>query len=266
MEETTLTETQPKTEKKPIIDFEFLSKAVPILVSIILLIGILKVHIYYKAFNLPILDYMDVSEVFTYFIHDLYVSIWFLLMIPFYFFRVLDHGLDKHFEERMENLSKRPFLLRTAYYTRNSVIATFFLTGIALSAFSIYLRDHINKAVHPISLLILSTLMLFLLEFLKEVKIRLMKYNVPFGRTTYWFTWGLCIGLYLLFSNTYSLIQHTKLGRYKYVTITLDDKEVKGSITQYYIGKSKDYVFWYNTTDSSTTVYKMDDIKQIRYK
>lgn len=114
-----------------------------------------------------------------------------------------------------------------------------------------------------INVLVIVVVLILLNEF--SIKYSLI-FSKPFDfRYFVLFVVVVMFLIYITF-NVYREIRQVKIKKkYSGVEFKLDDKVVKSDNMNYYIGKTKNYLFFYQESDNKTIVYPMDRINELQF-
>lgn len=238
----------------------------------LLVAGLTKNYFYYRAFNIRILDYIELTETLSIITE---ASIFIMIVIPFtWFMHFMLDVRKEHITEPDKNRDlvaiaheKRNFFKRLVIYLLRYWGAT--LAGLAIYILSLF--DRFLPANQAWILTALVTLMLsmtiyiiILLEFRYKYK-RIFEKELDNNISTT-LHYG---GMFLIFMSfyTYMEIRTTKSGNAKEYVIELVNGESILTTNQLIsIGQTKNYFFIYDRIREETTVIKMDFIKRIKIK
>lgn len=226
---------------------EKLIHLLPIGSIFILFCSSIKLIIYYKIFNISIVDYIGIQEFITSFIDDLLLySCLFGITIILYFYDIVQNAnqnyvLKSDTPESYKNERKISFALFViillliivfAYYSDStSRLIEIICVGLfmSLTAFRIFLSS--TKATLPFPLFIMITIVI---------------YTIMYGST-----------------DAYKIIENKDKLNY---TIVFKEKTYFTDKSLKYIGKTENFLFLYNLTSKTATILKNDDLLKINIK
>lgn len=207
-----------------------------------ILLGLAKTNAYYNQFHLPILEYLSFSEMITIFLNNIYVysALFFQLAIFF----VLD---DKHF--------------------RGS-LTLIFLASIFISVYNALSG---NFRFNTSDIVLVFTGILVVSAVLISISKRsVVAYLATLDKNTKKL-FGAAFTLIVLltissFQGKFEAEQVKKEHIYSETSIKNINGYIVSNDTAYFIGKTNDYVFFYNEAEKSIQVYPMNEIESINYK
>lgn len=223
---------------------------------------------YYQAFGVKIEDFLDFTEIVTALFGDLIlltISIALALLTDFFGTTETSVESSNKFVQSFED--QKSFLLRFSLSfirMRHYLILT---NGAVLVSLAISLFKH-QTVTDMIWMLFWVNVPFIIVTFQFEVRRKYFKlYDKRIHPTS--------SNLFLLFLISLSfLVQRVQTeiwlvkDRKKYinVTFTTDNTFVKADSMHYYIGNTKNYLFYYDQDSSKTTVYPMSKITNISFK
>ena len=231
-------------------------------------LGVIKLTIYYHAFNIQINNFLDFTEIITAFTND-------LLFIAFIFFSTsLFHFLlttkdevltSINWQEAYINESK--FLKRLNYAKKIFNIVLIINLGFLLSLLTItlFLKKSISSYFF-MSWVIFDLSLLSQILLLQYRRKSFITYKIKLETSITNIIAYLIIVTFLLLSTTYSEIYSVKFDK-KYIktTFTVGNEKYISDSSHYYIGKTKNYLFYYCENEKRTVVFPMTEIKEIQY-
>jgi hypothetical protein len=240
----------------------------PYVGTILVFLGALRQILYYGLFNFTILPYLELTEALTLFLNDFAVFAAIIIsqnLIMFLFqpkkeFESIGQGLN-------EALKERNFLKRVLAYATNGVnlIILFFLWLIGFP-FWIWFSD--KSWILYLLFLIIPVGALLFLTFIYELRRQWFVKYEAFPKLIY--TDLLKFSLILL---TYTIVEayseHTSVAfKKKYIgTMVLTEQDTLESDSNFYfIGQTRNFIFFNNTIDTSITVISRSDIKKFIVK
>lgn len=227
---------------------EKLKNLIPFLSLLVVFSSAVKLITYYKAFGINIVDYMELSEFTFSFLDDLYSYI--IMLGGFMVWTVIDDIIYPNNRpiENEETLDKR----RKLY--RDLASALFLIYGLSTLA-SIWF---INWIVYRVSaLLIIIVYVIYSNHSQKTDKLSKYYLLIP----------TLLVFGYFNAKSEVNIIKET--GKSLNVILIFDNKTVKTDTGNYYLGKTKNYTFFYNAKLKKSTIYsnnKISSIEITKYK
>jgi hypothetical protein len=246
------------------VPLEEISKLSAILGIFLIFTGVVKVYTYYKLFKVSILDYMELLETLVLFMDNLMAYILFstlLSSISLNFFYIIDvEG------ESFNNLVIVSFLNRFKTYLDNlRVSIAFFGIGIISACIYFFIRPNILK--HELWLYFICLLIGFIAIpiFSVEVKIALAKfYTINTSVYNVFFFILLATFIFFAIANAYNEAYKVKKKKYySEMIFEFDYGKFKCTNDFYYIGKTKNYLFFYNSIEESSTIIPVSRLKGI---
>ena len=235
----------------------FSSQTISVISLALLLVGFSKFIIYYKSFNVPIVDYIDPSEIITLFADNIATAsiIVLILAIPYvgivlpYNLSGIANGLGFIQRTNMHFILLIPLI---------SIGFIFLLVFLLI----LWKRPKINKfelvryiLVWPFITIIVPMLAL---ESSAYSDIKSFQQYVIICSLVLSFT-------ALILLATWNEIQKVKAGYFINVEIEFESNIIKSSTTEFYIGKTKSYLFFYSSQTKTSTAYSAGKLKSIKY-
>lgn len=231
----------------------FSSENVAVASLALLAIGFLKFILYYKAFNIPIVDYIDLSEIITLFADNIATASLVILILALPYAKLIN-----------AHLASADFFTRLEGYL-NVLIPILFISGMVLMVTIIVLwrRPRIHGfelsrfvIVWPIIAFVIPVLVL-------EIK-RIFEPQVA---TSLIVVLALSINFALLvILATLNEIKKVKeFGYFQGVIIKFATSEIVSTAEEYFVGKTKSFVFFYSPKSRTSTAYSTADLRSISY-
>jgi hypothetical protein len=235
----------------------FSSQTISVISIALLVVGFSKFIIYYKAFNVPIVDYIDPSEILTLFADNIATAsvIVLILAIPYvgiilpYNLSGIDIGLG-FFQRLSMHLSLLLPLM---------IIGFVFLLVLLLI---LWKRPKIEKFelvryvwAWPIITMLVP---MVALESSAYSGIQPLQQYVIILSLVVSFTT-------LILLATWNEIQKVKAGYFSNVEVEFENNTLTSNSTEFYIGKTKSYLFFYSTQTQTSTAYSTGKLKSIKY-
>lgn len=231
--------------------FSRLKEYIPIVAPIIIALGIIKQMFYYHAFNIPILNFLEVGEVLILFMFDALLLLLFIVP-PMIMFLVADFQVTKQttfFGERQTML--------------DLLFKFFLLLGGLLFVYSaimmiIYWNDYFEKTLFGL-VLVLSILLMYVyrlsLHAVNETGKKILLTTVVF-----------VFIVYQVLVNTNTEARRAYNGRYIGTVIKTKDTTYISDSTMFYVGKTKEYYFIYNKKKNNAIIIPDGEIEKVTYK
>ena len=233
----------------------------------IIFLGMARLITFYTAFGISITSYLEFSEIITSFFDIIFI------VFLFYGYTLIQNFLMSNKEELEKANSKRQEILKEEKYFKIwwlyikylRVLLAFGLIAIVGCIISHY---WFNSVTTWTIFLVSSAfgLLLFFIVVGVEIERKHLHLNstLPRRRFIYLVLYSLaltfCVAYYSSYQARSIKNDKTTLG----VTIILDnDKTIVSDSTNYYIGKTQNYLFVYHEKEKTTDVYPMARIKQM---
>lgn len=207
-----------------------------------ILLGLAKTNAYYNQFHLPILEYLSFSEMITIFLNNIYV--YSALFFHFAIFFFLD---NKHFRGSFTLI----------------ILAFIFIS--TFNALSGNFRFNTSNI-----LLVITGIIVVSAVVIGISKNSLPAYLSTLDKTTTKLLVAAFTLLVLLvissFQGKFEADQVKKQHIYLGTSIKTKTGSAISNDTAYFIGKTNDYVFFFDEHEKSVQVYPMNEIEAINYK
>lgn len=230
---------------------EKIKNSIPIITIGLIVIGVLKQVIFYENFNVPINYFISLSEIGIIFSYD-------LVIIGGIFLCVIFSGILE-FDVQLENEKQLEDNAEKGEKKARNVFAIVFLTLAVIAFFGMMVASML-KAPYSIKIIGSTCIVFFTLCYKYfDITSRSVKFikilSVPF----------------LLISMTASILIYTAFqiisienGKYIGTQIIINDAtKYISSDSTFYIGKTADYIFFYNKNDKHTTVIPTSEVKKL---
>lgn len=208
-----------------------------------ILLGFAKITSYYNQFHLPILEYLNFSEMITIFLGNIYVYSALFMQFAIFFF--LNH---KHFRGSV-TLIFLAFGLITLF---NGLSGDFRFHNVA------YIPEVIAIIV-AVCAIVIKISMSSVITYLSSLD----KTNIKF------LTAGFTILILLVISGFQGKFEANEVKKnhiYAGTTIINKNDTLNSNDKTYFIGKTNDYIFFYNEKDEDVKIYPIKEISAITYK
>lgn len=223
---------------------ENLIKLIPLGSIFLILCGSIKLVVYYKLFNVSIVEYISIQEYLTLFIDDiLYYVLIFGAGLILYF-------LD-YFRYNGEDFGHKQ--LEPEKYKKDRLISLiFFFITLLLTIFLSYNSDCKSKSVEIIGIGIYW--MLFFLHIYSSST----KINFPYP--TFIMTAVVVYSIMNGYKEGYQIMENKDKIKY---SIHFKTKKYTTSKKLKYLGKTEHFIFLYDLKSKRTTILKIDDLVKI---
>lgn len=248
-----------------LIDSTRLKQIVPFASAFLIFLGSLKLTLYYRAFNIQINYFLEFTEIITAFFSDLIeLGAMFLFVTLFTF--LFDTESERVDRGKMQNLyiNENKFFNRIKH-AKLFIYYMFFFNLIFLITFLYfkYILIKFNPLINTLwiflNLQLISTILL--LEYKRK---HFIIYNKRLHPSISNIILYVIIITFMLINRTFAEINSVKEGKKYYkTTFTLGNEKVVSDSLHYYIGKTRNFLFYYNEIENTTTAYSMTDIKSI---
>jgi len=235
----------------------------------IIFLGMVHNIVYYSAFDIRILNYLDFSEIITSFFGIIFVlmsSIAFAIIEHYLLFNEEDIDITDKIEDK---IVKEKNIWRILLLYWNHLKAYLFLLAVIIA---LHLFGKTFFTNYFIEILFLVELSFILILVLLIIKIELERKHIHFRAnlnnrlfmTTLLYCFGLTIFVVLFSRHEVRVVKNAKSSFG--VIITLDnDKQIISDSTNYFIGKSQNYVFLFHEKFNTTDVFPVVRIKQLSF-
>jgi hypothetical protein len=233
----------------------------------IIFLGMVRLIIFYNSFGISITDYLDFSEIITSFF-DIIV-----LVVVFFGIALIQSFLIRDKEKLERANAKRQEILKEENYFKLWWLYVKYLKGLIAITFLVIVGCVIGhfwfSSVTIWALFLTSSALVFLIFVIVtsvEIERKDLQFNATIAgrRFIYFVLYGLaitfCVSSYSFYQANSIMKDKTNIG----VTIILsNDKAIVSDSSNYYIGKTKNYLFIYHEKEKTTDVYPIARIKQM---
>jgi hypothetical protein len=208
-----------------------------------ILLGLAEITSYYRQFHFPILEYLSFSEIITVFLSNLYAYTSLFLLFAIF------------------------FLLDNRYYRGSLTIII--MAFILVSVFNIFSGDFRFDTYNDIITVLAVIFLVFaLLIFISRNSV--LSYIESLSGFNKKYLGGAFIFLFLLViasAHGKYTASHVKNNHIYSGTIVIGKTDTLVSNDSiYFIGKSDNYIFFYNQKSDNVVVYPINGIEKILYK
>ncbi|MDF9800797.1 hypothetical protein OKW21_006060 [Catalinimonas alkaloidigena] len=238
---------------------DYLIKYIPLITSLLIILGTINQISYYNNFEILIIDYLEISEILILFFNDIITissSIGFLLLAFIYdFFK--KNKYNNNIKTRNTNYFNKSYL-KYKWIISYSDYLFFVLYLIVMGISLIYIYNNKSESEERFYLN---------LAFFSVIIILISKGNKHLNPTKNLLIYSVII---ILITNLIKANADIKADRvkerdlYQSTFFILDGKHlIQSDSTCYYIGKTKNYLFYYDADQERTTVYPMSRVSQL---
>ncbi|MEI6123806.1 MAG: hypothetical protein WCQ95_09260 [Bacteroidota bacterium] len=250
-------------------DSDKLTSLLPYVGPLLILFGVIRLIVFYRNFGITIINYLDITEIITSFFDILIITILAILNSMFQQFLFVDkknYEANKNLWQKLisENNSKAFLSLCFQYYKRQ-IIITFILV---LSCVSLCI---FGKNINWVLILYLISFALFLLV-VNFITIFIDRIHFEFKsplykkRRAYFVFYFLVLIIIICGFASWQAYDVKKMKSNIGITVTLDNDTILiSNSSQYYIGKTKEYLFYYHEDLKVTDVIPMTRVKEINF-
>ncbi len=234
---------------------------------LLVFLGILKMTIYYHAFNIQINHFLDFSETITSFLGDLLSISCFFIAISFANFLLTSNSEIQRTSQFHDLYLSEKSLKKRIRYVAMNFGPLILVDIISIVLYLIVLWTRSKNTYYLTSALILINLQIFLSFLLLEYKRKYYElFEKPLNSSLYNLMLYFLIICGLLINRTYDEIHDVKVNkRLIHTSFTTNQGIVKSDSLHYYIGQTKNYLFFYNQDKNVTTAYPISEIKEITF-
>lgn len=238
-------------------------EAYSIVVITILIAGLLRLYVYYKGFKISILPFLDPSEIGTIFFDNL------LYFLGFAFLNVLVISiLYSGVLAEIDSLTNVGFLARLTkygFFKIYKLIVLIALSGLCYWAFKtisdIYFYEYLLWIVLLIVAIYINPLLIF--EFKRFIITKSIEIN---QLSIYFLIAALNLFVFAGFSGLNEVNKVKNHGYYTDTEFHIDGSDpFISDEKKYYIGKTKQFIFLYDSEKKETDVIPISNIKQMKY-
>lgn len=229
----------------------------------VLIAGLLKLHLYYKNFDVLIIPFLEIDEITTIFLDNLL----YFLCFAFLNITVITFFYNLNFKDKINN-NKSSFFLKlkkNGFFKWNKIIL-FGITCIILffaylSRDKILLREYFMWTVLVFIAVYFNPFIIFVFKYLFErKKILIAKISIIFLVSS--------INL-IIFAASSGINEAYKVkynNYYHQSEFDIDDlPTLISNENKYYIGKTKEFVFFYLPKENSSEIIPISRIKRVKF-
>ena len=224
---------------------EDLIKLIPIFTFLLIVASSIKMAIFYKVFNINIVEYINISEYIPLFIDDLHSLLY--LAALFLLGAIFSKGVGIKQNKEEDVKGNKPF--------RITHIIMFLIMVIVLPTILYIKYDNWYERLKPMNMAFLMIMVVLLVVFATYEKLPSL---FLIGWLVAILTIPIVISAYV---DAYSIIDRKRLVNYE---IIIDNQTLSAANNHHYLGKSKEYVFLYDISEKTSIIYPINKIKEIR--
>lgn len=219
--------------------------------------GVLKLIIYYSAFNINIIDFLSLPEIITSFLDDINMLLIFAAVMSIITFTVLSVGKEKHqvkIEDYMENILKITYPFRYRY-------VAFFGSLIIIFSVLLYLNivDYNYCVIYFITFFTLQLLSFLIMTKDENDDIEYPEFSLAFSVIL-----SIIVSVCLLSQHD---IQNTKNNPKEVILYSKTSTILCGKKSPYtYLGKTDHYIYLKRKSNNSGIAISTEIINMIEFK
>ncbi|MBI3193994.1 MAG: hypothetical protein HYZ34_05920 [Ignavibacteriae bacterium] len=236
--------------------------------AFLIFLGVVKLTIYYSAFNLQITSFLDLTEILSAFLNDLL-----FMTIAFSFLIVFDLATSSKSELESNKNLHETFSLEPKFWKRFAVFLKMFggflipFNTILIFILIWHFLKHTDSIYTHLWSFFSPNLMSVCAYLLLESK---RKYYTIYQKTldpsTFNIMLYVIIILITLINNTRIDVQNVKeKKRFAKTSFVIDSIVINSDSLHYYIGNTKNYLFFYDQQYNRTTVFPMNKVNSISF-
>lgn len=248
------------------------AKYLPYLGSFIIFLGVQRLIVFFSAFNISIIHFLDFSEILTSFLDILtfIVLIIAYCVIQQFFFQ--DNPNSKENKRKIE--IKEKIFAESSFWKRIQLYLKLFGSALLGGLVGTMLIQFISSYKHPTDLwsyassAILYLVIIVIAIIVIEAEVKHNKLNSKKGtRTFIRFVFFFIFVTGFLISITRDEINSVKVSKKYYnVIVTLNDSiKLVSDSSNYYIGKTQNYLFFYHESTKTTSVFPINRVTEIEF-
>jgi hypothetical protein len=245
------------------------SKIISITATLLLCAGIVSQTVYYFFFNIPITEFLNLSEVLLLFTQDIIRYILILLVLLFISI-IVNFNKPSSRQKRffINYVHTNSFGQRVLKYLKQRFVSIIYFLFGAIVFYALIKEG--AKIIYLFGLGFSIEILYFFIRFYifeNRRKLRLQKKLVNKDKGfELFFSFGLH---FIFFVVCWSLVdvQNVKYEQ-KYINVSFklnNESIVSSDSISYYIGQTEKYLFHYNSKSNITTTYKKENIQEIYF-
>jgi hypothetical protein len=244
------------------------TKTIYIIATVLLCAGIINQTVYYSFFNIPITNFLSISEILLLFTQDIirYVIVLFIVIFINMIFSTDKGSLEfkRYFINYCQTIDIET---RISKYLKRKKIS--FLTFIIVFVIFLWMLRGEAKILYLVTLAFFLETIYILLRFYIFENYRKMRLKGELKKEDKHFGLLFSYSVHFVFFVACWSIYDVRDVKYNQKYINVSFKTNYGTIlsdsTKYYIGQTEKYVFLHNSVLDKTFVYKMDNIEEMYF-
>lgn len=229
---------------------ENILKLIPLFSFLLIVSSSIKLAVFYNAFNINIVDYLNISEYIPLFMDDLHSLLYIgsSMLLGAIFFSSKTKQKDQ--EEKKKEKKKEKKNLRISH------IAYIIILGV-IAPIIIYFRfDSWYERLEPIGILF------FVLMTSVAVLYSTYKDKIVMRHLFGWLFFLLTVPIVVSgVRDSYEILENKRKVRYE---IDIEGRKYSDTNSHTFIGKSNNYIFLYDYCTHSSTIFPIDRVKEIK--
>lgn len=237
----------------------FSADSLGLIASGLLVVGVIKFILYYKAFNIEVLKYIETSEILILFADNISIaSVIIIGLVPPYVYSVLPY---------LQSAANAHPLLFDVIGDFWRIVSCHVAYQIPIAATAIAFTLTRKKIIsrERWTYVGLTALVVFVIPL---TVIEAGRYAAPFIKPVAIVSIGLVLNFFvIILLATWNEIYKVKAGYFKDVEVSFESDIIAGLPEGcYYVGKVKCYVFFFSPSDGQSIAYSTDKLISIKYK
>lgn len=241
------------------LDFNKIKHFLPYFGSLLILLGYLKMSLFYSHFNINISEYVDFTEMITAFIPDLvsFCLIFFIIIIfDFIVKSKAEMYLDNEKDSKILN-NESLFHRMREFFKQNIQI---FIILIVIILLNVFVKVDFKKNAYY---LFLGAILLFKFIFLEYNRKHKLIYNSYLSGSFQNIITLLFINvLFVYYSNIYE-IQMTEKSNNTAICFNVSEKLIQSNENLIFVGQTNRFLFMHDKKVNETFIYQRDELKNM---
>lgn len=244
-----------------------LKEVLPFLGGLLLVLGFIKLYLFYNNFGINISEYIEFSEILVAFLPNM-LGLSIIIIIGFLNNFILTSVSEFEIESKLKNeiIETIGFTDKLKkHYKLNPLLFLGTIILLMIYSFSSYINSLNANIFRNASILFIAILVYQILWF--EISYKYKKlYENEISQT---YSNLILIVYFLTIYNiffTYSNIEKIEKSEGTKVSFCIDDDYFKSDSDNIYIGQCKEYLFMYNKKNKEAKVFKRSDITNLILK
>jgi len=241
--------------KKPVSVLKNISELIPIFSISILLLGLLKSFIYFQFFGINILPYLTLTEVGLLLFTEFFTILIFVLTGIFMLNLTKDIGLTA--TAISNKIFKNPIIeekKKIPEFQEGHTPVTIFLTVLIILYFIFRSKNPTNELFSALILIGFLVMNMFIANL--DIITKTM------SKKLFTIITVIIVGIFVICSLTIKEADSTYKGFYLGTEIKTSDTLYISTKDNYYIGKTKSYIFMKNSNTNSITIIPSSEVKR----